>query len=77
MMRMRGQTWLLFAVAIGAMLTACAGFPSGGQAGTPTTGSGIEGIAEAEPQCPIASPGAVCPPKPVSQTVAVLDANGN
>lgn len=38
--------------------------------------SGIEGIAEADPQCPIASPGGACPPEPVSRTVAVLAADG-
>ncbi len=38
--------------------------------------SGVEGIAEADPQCPISAPGAVCPPEPVSRTVAVIDPGG-
>lgn len=74
----RGQNWSLIALSVCAALAVCVGLSSCGQAlGTSTTGSsGIEGITEAEPQCPISAPGAVCPPKPVSKTIAVLDANG-
>jgi hypothetical protein len=39
--------------------------------------SGIEGIAEADPQCPIVAPGAACPPVPVSRSVAVVAGDGH
>jgi hypothetical protein len=39
--------------------------------------SGIEGIAEADPQCPIVAPGAACPPAPVSRSIAVVAGDGN
>jgi len=68
----------LTALSVCAALAICVGLSSCGQAlGASTVGSGVEGITEAEPQCPISAPGAVCPPKPVSKTIAVLDANGN
>lgn len=38
--------------------------------------SGIEGVTEAGPQCPTVSPGAACPDKAISATVAVLDPTG-
>jgi hypothetical protein len=77
MMHGRGQIWSLIALTVCATLAVCVGLSSCGQAlGASTVGSGVEGITEAEPQCPISAPGAVCPPKPVSETVAVLDANG-
>jgi hypothetical protein len=38
--------------------------------------SGIEGVTEAGPQCPVVTPGAACASKPVSATVAALDATG-
>jgi hypothetical protein len=48
---------------------------AGCSAVSPAAGaSGVEGIAEADPQCPISAPGAVCPPEPVSRTVAVRGA---
>ncbi len=72
------RIWTPIALTVCATLAVCVGLSSCGQAlGMPTTGSGIEGITEAEPQCPISAPGAVCPPKPVSKTIAVLEANGN
>ena len=40
------------------------------------TGSGIEGITEADPQCPISTPDNPCPPKPVSKTIAVNSDGG-
>ena len=39
-------------------------------------GSGIEGITEADPQCPIATPDNPCPPKPVSKTIAISNEVG-
>lgn len=63
-----------------------AGQPSNGAspapaAREPSTGpssipSGIEGVTEAGPQCPSVSPGAACPDKAISATVAVLDPTG-
>jgi hypothetical protein len=43
----------------------------------PDGSSGIEGIAEADPQCPIVAPGAACPPAPVSREVAVVAEDGH
>jgi len=39
--------------------------------------SGIEGITEADPQCPVVSASAQCPARPVTRTVVVLDPTGS
>jgi hypothetical protein len=72
------------------LLAACSAASNGGP-GSPQTASplapssaatatdersGIEGIAEADPQCPIVEPGAACPPAPVSREVAVVAGDG-
>ncbi len=60
------------AVLVG-LLTACAA-PSFGQ--TPPPNTGIQGIAEAGPQCPVVVRGQPCPPRPIAATVAVQDPTG-
>jgi hypothetical protein len=77
MMYARRHVGLLIAVAICLTLAACTGVSLAPAASTSAAGSGITGIAEAEPQCPIVSPGSVCQPVPVSKTVAVQDASGS
>ena len=65
--------------AVSCALVLCVAFALAGYAASsfaPASASGMEGIAEADPQCPISAPGAACPPEPVSRTVAVFEPGG-
>jgi hypothetical protein len=86
--RRSGRGWLGTILIV--LLAACSAASNRGL-GSPPTGSslappsiatatdgpsGIEGVAVADPQCPIVEPGAACPPAPVSREVAVVAEDG-
>lgn len=68
---------LLAALALAACGAAGPLPPSASPSAAPSPASGIEGRTEASPTCPVARPGATCPPKAISATVAVLDGAGH
>ena len=64
---------------IALVLAACSS--AGGSSASPSSGStsgesGIEGITEADPQCPVVSASAPCPASPISKTVVVRGPTG-
>jgi len=66
--------WVASMLLVGIMLSACTSPAGNGQS---AFDSGIAGVTEAGPVCPVVNPTNPCPPKPVSRTVVVLDTNGN
>ena len=60
---------LIVPLALGLMLAAC---------GTPAAqaGTGIQGIVEVGPTCPVERLNSPCPPRPLAATIVVRDANG-
>ncbi|MEP6638888.1 MAG: hypothetical protein ABJC39_06010 [Chloroflexota bacterium] len=74
----RSQVGPLIAV-IALVLAACSsasGSSASSSSGSVPGDSGIEGITEADPQCPVVSANAPCPAQPISKTVVAHDPTG-
>ena len=80
-MRGRGlltSIWILVALALASASCGAVRPEAGPPSPSPVASadSGIEGRTEASPTCPVVRPGVVCPPRPISAAVAVLDGAG-
>jgi hypothetical protein len=62
---------LLALLTLSAVLAAC-----GAQAAPPPPGTGIQGMVQAGPTCPVERINSPCPPRPMAATVVVRDAGG-
>lgn len=74
----RGRRLLTILVALALASASCGAVRPGAgpPSPAPTANSGIEGQTVAAPTCPVVRPGVVCPPRPISAAVVVLDAAG-
>jgi hypothetical protein len=64
---------ILAALIVALGLAACGTAP----ASTPPPGTGIQGVVQSGPACPVEQINSPCPPHPLAATVVVRDANGH
>lgn len=64
---------LLAAIIVALALTAC----GTAAASTPPPGTGVQGVVQSGPSCPVEQINSPCPPRPLAATVVVRDANGH
>jgi len=61
--------WVIASIALAMALAACGAQPA-------QSGTGIQGIVQVGPTCPVERINSPCPPHPIAATIVVRDGNG-